>query len=554
MNSIISHGILDNLIVFEVFNNFKGDRHRKYIKTIEYLVKSDLIISDISLEKQVNLNTFFLETLKERRKDIHKNASSLNSHIRGDFIEVNGEDIFNGYYAEPSPYTEGRLIKVDLLEQSQRTHMNRFVRNNIREENYSSLSILDVKNVFMLFPLRVIIDTKVIFIDVKLTIYRHGYAILNFSTKFNDIELEVFNENMWDINVDSAYLPGFMLDIEKTEKNNKESSVDPKKYYKLGGCKNLAGALSRYEEIIKKALATKVEQRESFHTLMISNGNDLGEENSDERKQNIFKILHTPIVVMPPKKHIDSFFENNMFEEKGFSNVYANQHRIVYVLPEDFYKEHKKDIPSDTESIIIEHFYEAFRGDFFFAIEKLMLKKLSNWKYMSNFFNSSLSARKLSKINLNRIYETKFESNQAFYRYGSAIGLVDILFKTCLDSNVIKLLEENKERVLEASELRRSIILSEVSVLTSILVILLTSILSIPAITQTASFFNIESNLLILSCYLVIVFLVIATVFTAFRDKIFGLWFSIIDFNKTVHRNYNAKKNTKKLLQRKNKK
>lgn len=549
MSSIISQGILDNFFVFEVFDNSKGDPVKKYIKTLQKLAKTDLIISDISIEKQVNFRSFFLEALQERKSYLHKGEDSLTSHIKGDFINIDSGELFNGY--EEEPVEEGRSVRVDLLEETQKNHLQRFVRNNIREERYTNHSLLDVKNNFMLYPLRLILDGKTVFIDIRITIYKHGYAILNFSTKLKDIDIEKFNKQIWNVDIDAAYLPSFMLNIEKEGQYPIKSEFEKIKYNKLGGTKDLYEAIERYKKIVKMIFDKELVGVESFHTLMIPRDKYLGEQNSNVFKRNIYKLLHAPILTTPNQKLLNSFFENNMFEAKGFTNTYGNQHRLLYLQSEEFFKEFKVKSSINTDSIITEYFYEAFRGDFFFAIEKLMLKKISDWKYMNNFFGQSISARKLHKVSLNKIYDSRYESNQIFYKYGSVRDLIDLLFKNCLDSNVEKLLEENKKRVLETSELRRNIILSEVSVVTSILVILLTSILSIPALTQTMNFFNIKNDFLIVICYFVILSLVIATVIMAFRDKILRFLINITSFFKNIFRKYKAVKNTKRLLQRK---
>lgn len=549
MNSTISQGILDNFFVFEVFDNSKGDSFKKYIKALEKLAKTDLIISDISLEKEVNFRGSFLEALQERKVYLNKREDSLTSNIKGDFININSDELFTGYGEQP--LKNGNSIRVDLLEVSQKNHLHRFVENNVQEEIYTNHSLLDIKNNFMLYPMRIILDGKPVFIDIRITIYKHGYAILNFSTKFNDIDIEQFNKQIWVTDIEAAYLPRFMLNIEKKDQYPVKTEFEKIKYNKLGGTKDLYEAIERYQEIVKSIFGKKIREAESFHTLMVPRAKDMGEQNTNVFKRNIYKLLHAPIKSSPNQKFINSFFENNMFELKGFTNTYGNQHRLLYLVSEEHYNEFKEEYTINTDSIITEHFYEAFRGDFFFAIEKLMLKKISDWKYMNNFFGESISARKLHKISLNKIYESRYESNQIFYKYGSVRALIDVLFKTCLDTNIENLLEVNKKRVLETSELRRNIILSEVSVITSILVILLTSILSIPALTQTMNFFNIKNDYLIVICYFIILFLVIAAVITAFRDKISRFFKNISSYFKTIFRDYKAYRNTKRFLRRK---
>lgn len=549
MNPTISQGILDNFYVFEAFDNSKGDSFKKYKKVLEKLAKTDLIISDISFEKQVNFRGSFLEALQERKAYLHKREDSLTSHIKGDFIDINSEELFNGYGGEP--LKKGSSVRVDLLEETQKIHLHRFVENNVREEIYTNHSLLDIKNTFMLYPLRVVLDGKTVFIDIRITIYKHGYAILNFSTKLNDIDIEKFNKQIWNADIEAAYLPSFMLNIEKKDQYPEKTEFEKVKYNKLGGTKNLYDAIKRYQKIVKIIFGEERREVESFHTLMVPKIKDLGEQNSNVFKRNIYKLLHAPVISMPNQKFINSFFDNNMFESKGFTNTYGNQHRLLYLASEEHCNELKVNSTLNSDSIITEYLYEAFRGDFFFAIEKLLLKKISDWKYMNNFFGESISARKLHKVSLNKIYDSRYVSNQIFYKYGSVRDLIDVIFKSCLDANVENLLEENRKRVLEASELRRNIIISEVSVITSILVILLTSILSIPALTQTMNFFNIKNDFLIVICYFIILFLVIATVITAFRDKISRFFNSITSFFKTIFRDYKAYKNTKRFLRRK---
>lgn len=555
MNFTIERGILNNVLGFEVFNNSRGDNFKKYKRALENLSKNNLIISDINIEKAVTFTGFFEETLQARRQFLNKSQDSLASHLKGDFRDAKDIDRFDLYYEE-SIEEDDAATKIDLLEESQRGHLHRFVNNNFREEKHSNQSLLTTKNTFILYPLRIIVEGMSIFVDVRMTIYKHGYAILNFSTYLKNIDLEDFNRSQWGTNIDSAFLPSFMLSLENKDQYSGASILEKTKYNKLGRCKDLASAIKRYEKIIKLAIGYQASrsESESFHTLMISNEKDLGKINTTNYRENIYKLLHSPILTKPPQTYLEKFFNNNLFEEKGFMNTYGNQHRLVYIVPEEMFKKIQKELPQCTEEPITEHFYEAFHGDFFFAIEKLMLRKMSDWKYMHNFFGDTISSRKLYRIDLNRIYESRFENNQVFYQYSSMLELVDALFKSCIDKNVTNILEENKDRVLETSELRRNIIISEVSVLTSILVILLTAILSIPALTQTMEFFNIKNDFLITFSYAVILILVIITVIAAFRDKILVSFQNIISFPKNVWRQYVAIRNTKNYFRRKNNK
>lgn len=540
MTYIINKGKLDNFIVFEVFNNSKGNSLKKYTKALKKLVNTNMIISDIKITKEVNLSESFFNTIQERSQYLNKKENALFSNLKGDFVDIDGENYFNGYYNDP--LKEVSPVRVDLLSYTQTINLHRFIENNNREERYSNQSVLNNKNTFLLYPLRVVIDEIVTYIDVRIIIYKHGYAILNFSTSTNEVDLDLFNEQLWDLDIDSAFLPSFMIELDK-----KKSNDGPMTFKKLGGCIKLNDAVDRYKKIVLKAIASDDVVSDSFHTFMVPKPDEFGKENSYEYKRNLYKVLHTPMLSMPSKKRVSDFFDNNLFEEKGFPNTYGNQHRIIYTVS----KEHiERNNGTYSEEVWIEHLYEAFRGDYFFAIEKLMLRKITNWKYMNNFFAPSISARKLYKINLNKIHESRFESNQIFYKYGSAIELIDVLYKKCIDANIEKLLEENKKSILEVNNLRRNIIQSEVGVLTSILVVLFTSILSIPAITNTMEFFRIESELIVWSSYLLIQFLVLATVITTFRDKISTFWFNIFNFFTSFFRHWRAVHNTKKLLRK----
>lgn len=550
MNSIISHGILNNVVIFEAFDSSKGDSFKKYIKTLEKLSKNELIISNISMEKEVNFRQFFSNAIADRKQYKDKNRDSLTSDLKSDFLDVPNEEFFMGYFEKP--HEEEGATRIDLLEESQTVHLLRFIANTQREETHSNQALLDTKNTFMLYPLKIIINEISVFVDIRITIYKHGYAILNFSTNLKDVNIEEFNVSRWGVDIDSAFLPRFMLNLENKDQYKSKSTKEKVKYNKLGRCKDLASAIRRYEDIIQLVIGNSSIQRERFHTLMIPNERDLGKIGTQAYKENIYKLLHSPILTTPPQLQIDKFFDKNLFEEKGFPNTYGNQHRLIYLVSEKRFKNLQADFPLYTEKIIVEHFYEGFHGDFFFAIEKLMLKKMSDWKYMYNFFGKTISSRKLYKTNLNRIYESRFENNQVFYQYSSTLELVDALFKSCIDENVTNILEENKSRVLETSELRRNIIISEVSVLTSILVILLTSILSIPALTQTMEFFNIKNEYFITFSYIVVQTLVIATVIAAFRDRIIEFFRNIVNFPKNKFRHYKAIRNTKRYFRNKN--
>lgn len=549
MTQLIYDGILNNIIAFEVFDNSKGDSFKKYTKTLKALSERNLIISNTNLEKRVDFTEFFYDAIKSRERHLNVNRNSLTSDLKGDFIDIKSEDLFNGYYEET--IMPGDTVRKDLLEYSQTVHLQRFVENMIREEKHSDQPLLDTKNTFILYPIRIIINSMIIFVDVRITIYKHGYAILNYSTRLREINIDEFNKHLWEIEIDSAFLPRFMLNIENSKQYLGEEVHEKAKYHKLGNCKTLENALKRYERIIRKVIGSDLKGTESYNTLMIPNQNDVGDLDNNQYKENIFILLHSPVRTGLSDVRLKEFFENNIFVKKGFSNTYGNQHRLIYIVPAESRQKLQSGFTTYSKDTINEHFYEAFHGDYFFAIEKLMLRKISNWKYMHHFFGETISSRKLYKINLNRIQESRFENNQVFYKYSSTLELIDALYKTGMDENVTMLLEDNKSKVLEASELRKSIMLSEINVLTSILVIFLTAIFSVPALTQTLEFFGINNIVLIIILYSATLLLVISIVIAAFRYEFLNLFFTPINASKYLYRHFKAVKNTKKYFRNK---
>lgn len=548
------NGVADMYNVFEVFDNSKGDIEKKYINTLERLIESNLLIIDTTVKKAVFFNKYFLSIIKNREMLKMKNQESFTQDIKGDFKKVAGNQC-TFYSFDDDPYVTEKEKTIDLLKYSQTKHVEHFIRNNNREETYTENSILDVKNNFVLFPIRIVINGQPLYVNVRFIVYKHGYGIFNTSVNIADYSIEEFGKNKWNIPIDAAYLPNFVFDYEKKSnfigKNKKVlSKIDSTnfKYKKIGGCKNLHDAVDRYIEIFQEFLLGKTSFKVNFNTLLVRDMTDIPqsfeEEPTSKFQENIFKLLKAPMFGSPISNKRDEMLELHSLNTLSFSKLYANQYRLIYVYAKnvsELYPEHQDRLIQ--EEFMDEYMYEAFKGDFIFAIEKLLLRKYSNWKYMRNFFAKFISPRRLYKLNLDREKELRYENNQIFYNYASTREIIDFLYKNCLDLHTVKILEENKERVIELSELRRNISISDFSFLATVFTFIFSVLFSIPLITDTLNFFQIyerEKILYVYKYFLILIFLIFCI---TFRQKILEGTKRIGNIIKFKYRTYKTKKN-----------
>lgn len=524
----IEKGRLDTYNVFEVFDNSKGDLDNKYKETIQKLIDSKILIIKYSLDGRVDFTDFFLDTIRERESFHSVNQKTLKSNVRGDFKRVRDTkiNINNGNVS-----IDEIDKAIDQLLITQENHLQSFVENNNREELYTSHSILDIKNNFILFPLRVKIGEDILFADIRFTIYKHGYGIFNVSININNELVEDFGNSIWNIPIESAFIPNFLFTYEKKKdtKSSRETfnqaSPSDFEYKKIGRCNTLNDAIDKYIKVLQDLLSVKNTFKLNFDTLIITGMTNLPDSFDDDSnleikfKKSILRLLNAPVTGNPNHNTLEAILDNSSYSLVDYSKVYANPYRLVNVYSKNIKNQFKESDEGDLinyDDYIENTVYSAAKGDFVFAIEKLLLHKYSNWKYMETFFAKSISPRKLYKLNLNREFELSFETDQIFYGYASARELISFLYEKCLDSNIEKILHEKKRRNLELSDLKRSIITTDFGILATFLTVLFTLLFAIPSIESTVAFFQLKENL-VLPIFIALLLILLFSIFLVYN-------------------------------------
>lgn len=327
----IQKAIMDTFFTFDLFDNISGNLDKKYFNMIKKLANSDLLINSFNEEKGVNFQQKFDNEL-ERRRLLYEQGDAP-SRIREDFITSAGDDfVFNGFENLPNITQEDKTI--DLLEFSQERALHQYVRMLENEEKYTGTNILDIKNVFLLFPIKVrTLSDEIIYIDIYFTLFKHGYGIVDASFRINDKKIEQLSTDIWDVGIKAAYLPNFMVASEKKEKYL---------YKKISRCNTVDIVIERYIEVLKKMLSIKSDYMFKYETLTILKMDkqpyNFDNENISLYKE-IFKLLFAPTNLSISSKKAKERLEKNSKLPNRNSKIFLNSKRFILVYGTDIYNE-----------------------------------------------------------------------------------------------------------------------------------------------------------------------------------------------------------------------
>jgi hypothetical protein len=538
---VIENGIIDKFFTFEIFDNTKGDLHTKYVSALNKLVVSEQIISDIDYSNGVTLSNTIEEQINRRKEYLFKNINSLNRSYKGDFLSPKeSEFTFAGFGRNPFIHPKNKVI--DLLEYSQLRALHQFVQTNKLEEYHTSVRLLDTKNNFMLYPIRIVWnDDNVAFIDLTITTYKHGYAILNASIRFTEKRVYDIGDDAWNMDIKEAYFPKMLF----STKNEKEYSDF--EYKKVGRCKSIDDALDRYLEILQGNIFTYESECRNFNVLTTNKfpgtPKNFAENSCEDFEESVYSLICAPISFKQSPQKIREYLSKVSKVDNENIKLFANQHRLLILFAKDFYKELEKR-GVDNEEYKFELMYSGFRGGYIFAIEKLLLKQYTEEKFILKSLNKNLSLGKLYKLYENRDYELRYETNQIFYRFASTRDLITFLYEKCLDGNLKLLYQEHKDRTLELINLRKEKRVAQFSVLGPVVTIIISLVLSMSGINEILKVFGKENSNSSLIGYIVFNAIIITIVLLAYIDQlkrgIMGIVYTVKDY----YRFKRAMKNT----------
>ena len=277
--------VIDIYNTFEIFDNAKGDLNKKYLKVLTEINNLSLLVSSSDF---LFMNSF-LQVLDERRRKKDKELS-----IKTDFLNRNIEDYSFTELNKDNPFPSSE--NEDLLYLSQLRALHHYFRMSTQESKYTNLQLqYTTKNHLLLFPIKVKMKNgKIGFVDVYLTLYKHGYAIINGSFRLENYEVDDINLSTWTIDIQSAYLPAGLFSGSKCKDNLQ--------YKKIGRCTTLQDSVLKYVEFIQKKITKYPSNPHTFHSLTLLKTKDQPvsfNETSQEYNENIFKLLFSPVTYPP---------------------------------------------------------------------------------------------------------------------------------------------------------------------------------------------------------------------------------------------------------------
>ena len=528
--SVLKNGVMDLYITFETFDNSKHTINDIFNKTfptsLNKLLKSDLIISYDTFNKEIGLNHAFTSYLKKRKEEYLQPTWKLKkNHFLLEFQSVTPDyksfDNFGGNYNISFSSNEGRTI--DLLDYSQLRARNQFTDSLSYEEIYSGVDTLDIKKNYMLFPIKIIFTSgKVGFIDLAITIFKHGYCYVNASLRIENILISTLSTSMLDLPIEAAFLPNFMF--------NSDSGNDKYEYKKIGGCNNLDEAMSRYISYIQNDVFQHISKIEKFTSLTLLEMDTIPKmfcteflEKKDDFNKDIYSLLFAPVQIDRKLTKLDfNNLHNKLLIPTSEVACYANENRFIFVLSKNELNLSKASSKNNDEPVskgmLLEAQYSSYRQSIPFILEKILLKKYSSLK---NFIDllSSKKLTELKKIKELRNFELGFEELPLFYNYGSTKIFFKFLYECCIDPNTTKVIDESIQRNEDLIILNKQIQTDRLSYSSAIFALIFTALFSINGIKDILNLFGNKDITTIRYSYIILFIFVIIIIIYIFKDK-----------------------------------
>ncbi|EJR71858.1 hypothetical protein IK7_06182 [Bacillus cereus VD156] len=496
--------------MFEAFKHNNPEKQTyKYKKMINKLIQSGLIISEETPDKKVSLNKMFEDEIKTRR-DIYIQAIQNNkivpAHIRGDIKKVaEASKIFIGSEDEYITVDAEENI-VDELRISQLIALQQLVSLYNLEHKHTGFLHTSFKNRFILMPVKATINENTFFINVILTIFKHGYCMLHFSINVADIDIDLLNTSVWNVHFDNIMLPEKMI--------NNCTSME---YKKKARCNNMNDITSVFLEYLSKYL----DMQDRVNTTTYNHLNLIDytyrpktfEDNNISKplKASLFQLLFAPVseFTMNSDMNIDTLLNNKKNDLNLHFRSYANHNRLINIYSSRIEQPFKtmSEYPLSENSL-----YNTAIGGSINSIELLMQKKLQNDKITFLNLNSPMTINDLIKIKTNNNIEYFHEFSQYYYSYASVNSFTNYLENACDDYLRNEMVIERNKRMEELITLRKEKYVSKFTALSPILTITITLLFSLPTLEQLLKLLNIKEYLLpiyFISNFIFIIFICI---------------------------------------------
>ncbi|MCU5172550.1 hypothetical protein [Bacillus paranthracis] len=491
----IKKGYWDHFVMFEAFKHNNPEKTiYKYKKIINKLIQSGLIISGETPDKKVSLNKKFEDEI-EKRREIYLQAVENNkivpAHIRGDIKKVaEASKVFIGLEDDQFITVDFEDNIVDELKVSQLIALQQLISLYNLEHKHTGFLHTSFKNRFLLMPVKATINEKTFFINIILTVFKHGYCMLHFSINAADIDIDFLNTSVWNVHFDKIMFPERMI-------NNCPSM----EYKKKARCNNMNDITSVFLEYLSKYLNIQdqinITKYNHLNLIDYSYRPKTFEENNISKplKASLYQLLFAPIseFTMNSDMNIDTVLNKKKYDFNLHFRSYANHNRLINIYSSRIEQPFKSmsDSPFPESSL-----YTTAIGGSINSIELLMQKKLQNDKTTFLNLNSAMTINDLIKIKTNNNIEYFHEFSQYYYSYASVNSFTNYLENACDDYLKNEMVIERNKRLEELITLRKEKYVSKFTALSPILTITITLLFSLPTLKQLLELLNIVEYLL----------------------------------------------------------
>ncbi|RBP20663.1 MULTISPECIES: hypothetical protein [Bacillus] len=492
--AVIKKGYWDHFVMFEAFKHNDSKKALcKYEKIIDKLIQSELIISAETQDKKVSFNKKFEDELANRRKaylQAIQNNKIVPAHIRGDVKKV----------AETSKVfiqSDDKSITVDVEENiedelriSQSNALQQLISLYNLEQKHTGFFHTSFKNRFLIMPVKVEISEATFYINVIVTIFKHGYCMIHFSINVANIDINILNLSIWNMHFDKVMFPERMI--------NDCTSME---YKKKARCNTLFDITSVYLEYLSKYLGIE----EQINTTRYNHLNLIDytyrpknfedKDISNPLKANIFELLFAPVseFTMNSDKNIDTLLNQKKYELNMYFRSYANHNRLINIYGSRIDQAFKSMDENPFSEMTL---YNTAIGGSINSIELLMQKKLQNDKITFVNLNSAMTLNDLIKIKTQSNLEYFHEFSQYYYSYASVNTFTNFLNNACDDYLKSEMVIERNKRMEELITLRKEKYVSKFTALSPILTITITLLFSLPTLKQLLELLKLEEYLL----------------------------------------------------------
>ncbi|WP_448163400.1 hypothetical protein [Bacillus mobilis] len=492
--AVIKKGYWDHFVMFEAFKHNDSKKALcKYEKIIDKLIQSGLIISAETLDKKVSFNKKFEDELANRRKaylQAIQNNKIVPAHIRGDVKKV----------AETSKVfiqSDDKSITVDVEENiedklriSQSNALQQLISLYNLEQKHTGFFHTSFKNRFLIMPVKIEISEATFYINVIVTIFKHGYCMIHFSINVANIDINILNLSIWNMHFDKVMFPERMI--------NDCTSME---YKKKARCNNLFDITSVYLEYLSKYLGieeqTNITRYNHLNLIDYTYRPKSFEDKdiSNPLKANIFELLFAPVseFTMNSDKNIDTLLNQKKYELNMYFRSYANHNRLINIYGSRIDQAFKSMDENPFSEMTL---YNTAIGGSINSIELLMQKKLQNDKTTSVNLNSAMTLNDLIKIKTQSNLDYFHEFSQYYYSYASVNTFTNFLNNACDDYLKSEMVIERNKRMEELITLRKEKYVSKFTALSPILTITITLLFSLPTLKQLLELLKLEEYLL----------------------------------------------------------